>query len=71
MIFKMNENQLINQEIMKYVTLTSLLYPNSSFAQILTMLGVDPQNQSHYRNESILSSVKSMYNFLKKRQNGN
>jgi hypothetical protein len=59
------------KEILDIVKKTIALYPNLTFCQILTMLGLDPQNQAHYSNETILKSVKSMYNFLKNKQNGN
>jgi len=57
------------EEILDIVKKTSALYPNLTFCQILTYLGVDPQNQSHYSNETILKSVKSMYNYLKNNKN--
>lgn len=60
-----------HKEILEIIKEASKLYPNLNFCQLLTILGMDPQNQSHYNNETILKSIKSMFNYLKNKQNVN
>lgn len=64
-------NEQINKKILAIVSATAKLYPHLTFAQLLTNLGVDPQNQSHFMNETILRSIKSMYHYLKTQKNDN
>ena len=54
------------KKINRVIEQTSKIYPNANYIQILEILAVDMREHYHWTNSSILKSVKSMFNYLKK-----